>query len=90
MADVDELSCKELVELVTEYLEGTLSSDLRTAFDEHLEICEGCRAYLEQMQLTIHVVGSLTEESIPPPARAELLTAFRDWKRRRGIEQSST
>jgi predicted anti-sigma-YlaC factor YlaD len=90
MSEVDELSCKELVELVTEYLEGTLSPHLRAAFDEHLAICEGCRAYLEQMQLTIHVVGTLTEESIPPPAKAELLHAFRGWKKQRGIEQSST
>jgi anti-sigma factor RsiW len=82
MPDAYELSCKELVELVTDYLEGALPPAARAAFEEHLETCEGCRAYLQQMQLAIELVGTLTEESIPPPAKAQLLDAFRDWKKR--------
>jgi anti-sigma factor RsiW len=85
MSDTYELSCKELVELVTEYLEGSLPAAARAAFEQHLEICEGCRAYLQQMQLTIERVGSLSEESIPGPAKAELMRAFRDWKQRRSV-----
>lgn len=85
MPDTYELSCKELVELVTDYIEGALPPPAREAFEEHLELCEGCRAYLQQMELTIQLVGGLSEESIPAPARDELLDAFRDWKRSRSI-----
>ena len=85
MPDAYEFSCKELVELVTDYLEGALPPPTRAAFEEHLELCEGCRAYLQQMELTIQMVGGLSEESIPAPAKAELLDAFRDWKRSRSI-----
>jgi predicted anti-sigma-YlaC factor YlaD len=77
----DDMSCKELVELVTEYLEGTLPPSERARFDEHLVLCPGCRTYLEQMRLTIRVLGKLSEESIAPRARDELLRAFRNWKR---------
>jgi anti-sigma factor RsiW len=77
----DDLACKELVELVTEYFEGTLPRSERARFEEHLVLCPGCRTYLEQMRLTIRAVGKLSEESIAPRAREELLRAFRDWKR---------
>jgi anti-sigma factor RsiW len=85
MPDAYELSCKELVELVTDYLEGALPPPTRVAFEEHLELCEGCRAYLRQMELTIQMAGGLSEESIPASAKAELLNAFRDWKKRRSV-----
>ena len=77
----DDLSCKELVELVTEYLEGTLPPSERVQFDEHLTLCPGCRTYLEQMRQTIRSLGKLSEETLAPRAREELLRAFRDWKR---------
>jgi anti-sigma factor RsiW len=77
----DELACKELVELVTEYVEGTLPGRQRARFDEHLALCPGCRAYLEQMRQTIRALGKLSEEAIAPRAREELLRAFRGWKR---------
>jgi len=75
-----ELTCEELVELVTEYVEGTLSADDQTRFERHLSICPGCRTYLEQFRETIAITGELREEDVPPPARAELLAQFRDWK----------
>ena len=75
-----ELTCRELVELVTDYLEGRLAAEDRLRFEEHLLICEGCSAYLDQMRKTIEVVGSLQEDSIPPPMRDDLLAAFRAWK----------
>jgi predicted anti-sigma-YlaC factor YlaD len=78
----DELSCQELVELVTEYLEGTLPDQERVRFDEHLAVCEGCRVYLDQMRRTIRTVGTLSEETLAPEARDGLLAAFRDWRRR--------
>jgi anti-sigma factor RsiW len=75
------MSCKELVEVITEYIEGTLPPAERARFEEHLGVCDGCQNYLEQMRLTIRSLGRLTEESIPPSAREELLRVFRHWKR---------
>ena len=77
----DEMTCKELVELVTEYLEGTLSTLDSVRFEEHLAECPGCHTYLQQMRQTIRVVGRLPEESLSPDSREELLRAFRMWKR---------
>ena len=76
-----DLSCQELVELVTEYFEGTLTPEQRAAFEEHANGCTGCNRHLEHMRLTIQLTGKLTEDHIPPPARDELLRAFRQWKR---------
>jgi anti-sigma factor RsiW len=78
------LTCRELVELVTDYLEGTLEPSERRRFEDHIAMCEGCAAYLDQMRRTIDVVGAITEQSIPGPARDELLAIFRDWNRSRG------
>jgi anti-sigma factor RsiW len=77
----DEMTCKELVELVTEYLEGTLPAPDRTRFEEHLAYCPGCQTYLQQMRQTISVLGTLAEDSISPAARDQLLRTFRNWKR---------
>ena len=74
------LTCREMVELVTEYIEGTMPPRLRAIFEAHLSVCPGCTAYLEQMRQTIQALGKLTEETIPPQARDELLQVFRDWK----------
>jgi anti-sigma factor RsiW len=76
-----ELTCKELVELVTDYLEGALPESERARFDAHLGECPYCRTYLEQMRQTVALVGRLTEETIPPDARDDLLQRFRKWKR---------
>jgi anti-sigma factor RsiW len=74
-----EMTCKEMVELVTDYLEERLAPDERTRFERHLEICPGCQAYLEQMRATLRALGRLPEESISEAARTELISAFRDW-----------
>jgi anti-sigma factor RsiW len=76
----EDLTCQGLVELVTEYLEGSLPPEDRDRFEQHLILCEGCSLYLEQMRTTIAVTGSLTEESVTPEAREGLLRVFRDWK----------
>jgi anti-sigma factor RsiW len=81
MADNTELTCQELVELVTDYLEGALSAAQRARFEEHLTTCTGCRNYLAQMRQTIKLTGMLTEESIAPQARDDLLGVFRSWKK---------
>lgn len=82
MAIPDELSCQELVELVTDYVEGTLPPAERARFEAHLGDCIGCRHYLGQMRSTIQMVGRLTEDDIPADARDHLLRVFRYWKQR--------
>jgi hypothetical protein len=77
----DDLTCRELVELVTEYLEGALSPSDRRRFGLHLYGCRVCPLYLEQMWMTIQTVGRLTEDDVPAPALPSLLGAFRRWKR---------
>jgi predicted anti-sigma-YlaC factor YlaD len=77
----NEMSCQELVELVTEYLEGTLPPATRVRFEAHLDTCSGCTNYLQQMRQTIQLLGKLTEETIVPQTRAELLQVFKNWKK---------
>ena len=75
------LTCKELVELVTEYFEDALAPNDRARFEEHIMTCPPCRAHLEQMRQTLRVVGHVPQESVSPDAERSLLEAFRDWKR---------
>jgi predicted anti-sigma-YlaC factor YlaD len=75
-----EIDCKDLVELVTEYLEGALDEHLRVTIDEHLRLCEGCAEYVEQMRITVRELGRVPPESaveLSDEVRARLLTAFR-------------
>lgn len=76
----EALTCRELVELVAEYLEGALSPEDRARFDEHIADCVGCTAHLDQMRQTLGLVGRLTEGSVSPEAQEALLRAFRDWR----------
>jgi anti-sigma factor RsiW len=75
-----ELTCKELVELVTGYLEGSLRGRRRRRFEAHLSSCDGCTRYLTQMEATIRATGSLTEEQVTDEQRVALLGAFREWR----------
>ena len=75
------LSCRELVELVTDYLDGSLPVARRLAFEQHIAICPPCRGYLEEIRQVVEVAGELTEETIPPRARDAMLWVFRGWKR---------
>jgi anti-sigma factor RsiW len=70
--------CQELVELVTDYLEGRLPDATRQELEEHLAACDGCTAYIEQMRLTLVALGRIPEETISPEARDALTAAFRD------------
>jgi anti-sigma factor RsiW len=76
-----EMTCKELVELVTDYLEGTLPEDIRMQMEDHLSRCDGCTSYLEQMRQTISLTGRVREESLTSQQRDDLLRLFRDWQR---------
>jgi anti-sigma factor RsiW len=79
--DLPEMPCRELVELVTDYLENRLSPQDRARFEAHIAECEYCDAYLEQMRQTIRALGRLPEESLSAEAGDALLAAFRDWSR---------
>ena len=79
--ELPELPCRQLVELVTDYLEDRLPPQERARFEAHLADCEYCEAYLEQIRQTIRVLGRLPEESLSVEARDALLTALRDWAR---------
>ena len=74
-----DLTCKEVVELVTDYLEDTLPTASRKRFDEHLVTCPYCTLYLDQMRQTVRTMGRMSEESIPPRALDALLEHFRRW-----------
>jgi anti-sigma factor RsiW len=78
------ISCQELVELVTDYLDGRLPDADQRRFEGHIGDCEHCAAYLEQIRATVAVAGTLSEETLPPGAADALLAEFRDWKLARG------
>jgi len=73
-----DLSCAELVELVTDYLEGALSPEDRDEVEKHLAICKGCAEYVRQMRETIAASGALQPEPLSREAREKLLRAFRE------------
>jgi anti-sigma factor RsiW len=76
------MSCRELIEVITDYLEGTMAVVDRARFERHLDECQYCVNYVAQMRETIAALGGLTEDSISPEARGELLAAFRGWSER--------
>ena len=81
-ATIRQLSCQELVELVTDYFEGALPERERDSFEHHIEGCKGCHEYVRQMGETIQLTGTLAPADISPEAEAALLSAFRDWTSR--------
>jgi anti-sigma factor RsiW len=72
------ITCQEVVELITDYLEGVLDADQAAEVETHLGLCEGCEVYLEQMRATIQSLGAVTTETLSETAQAELLNAFRN------------
>jgi anti-sigma factor RsiW len=79
-----EMTCRELVELVTDYLEMRLAPGDLERFEAHLELCDPCVTYIEQIRQSVAVVGTLSEETLPQGAVDALLAEFHDWKRARG------
>jgi hypothetical protein len=73
------MTCKEFVELVTDYFEGVLAEEDVRQFEQHIGECFWCGRYLEQMRLTITTVGRVEEDDISTDAKDALLHAFRDW-----------
>jgi predicted anti-sigma-YlaC factor YlaD len=76
----EQLSCRELVELVTDYLEGALPEVEQVRFEDHIGRCGGCKVYLEQIRQTIAVLGHLPEEALSPDTERVLIEAFRGWR----------
>jgi len=75
-----DLSCRELVVLVTDYLESALDPDAQRRFEAHIAACTGCHRYVDQMRRTVATLGRLGEADLSPAARDHLLAAFRGWK----------
>ena len=77
-----EMACQELVEVVTDYLEGSMTPNDARRLEEHLTVCPGCASVLEQFRVVLRVSGRLAEADVhelPDPERASLMQAFRDW-----------
>ena len=74
----ERITCQEVTELVTEYIEGTLGAHEMALFEQHLNFCDGCDWYVDQMRVTISTVGRIEPEDVPPDVRDKLLAAFRD------------
>jgi anti-sigma factor RsiW len=77
------LTCREMVELVTDYLEGRLDGADRERFEAHVAECDACTLYIEQMRMTVTALGHIPPETISPEAERELLDAFRTWRSER-------
>ena len=76
----NELNCQQVVELVTDYLEHSLSRTDRRRFERHLKGCPNCTNYLEQMRITIATTGTLYVEDLSPEAEQEFTELFRRWR----------
>ena len=77
---MSEMACKELVEVINAYLEGTLPPADRRRFDAHLAECPHCTDYVAQMRDTIERLGKLDDATLSPETRQEIIAAFRDWR----------
>lgn len=80
MASAEDLTCAELAELVSDYIEGALTAEDRTCFEEHLRVCQGCADYLDQMRTAIALTGRLRVDDLSSEVRADLVDAFRGWR----------
>jgi len=81
MSSERTITCQELTEVVTDYLEGVMGAEERARFDAHLELCEGCVNYVSQMRQTIRAVGELDPAEVEATVPDDVLAAFRAWRR---------
>jgi anti-sigma factor RsiW len=75
-----ELVCREVVELISDYIEGELPRPTRRRLESHLRGCEHCSEYLAQMRTTIRITGGLRTSDLPPEVRDELIALYRRWR----------
>ncbi len=78
----DNLSCQEVVELVTEFLENALLPGMRKLLEEHLAECPGCETYLKQVQLTVSMLRQLAQKPAFPAKKQKLMKIFQKWKQK--------
>ncbi len=83
-----ELDCIELVELVSDYLEDRLSPTDRLRFEDHLTICEGCVANVEQIRKTVRALNETSGESLSPEVSERILGLFKDWSDSERVDES--
>ncbi|TFG65661.1 MAG: anti-sigma factor [Nitrospirales bacterium] len=83
-------SCKDIAELITDYLEGSFSLSQRLRFQMHLGLCLACRNYLRQMKYTVATLHQLPSEPVPPHVKEELLKHFRTWKHEQSLQNPSS
>jgi len=76
------VTCQEVVEVVTDYLDGVLPDEELSVVEQHLNFCEGCVTYLEQMRATVAIVSRVRTDDLSGEMRERLITAFRDWRDR--------
>ena len=81
MAELPEMPCQELVEVITSYLDGSLDELDRQRFEEHLLECDWCVRYVEQLRETLGLLGTVSVDTLSPEAQSTLLDAFRDFRR---------
>ena len=74
------ISCQELVELVSDYVERALPAEEAALFEQHLNFCDGCVWYVDQLRTTVEVLGEVREEHLSPEAKDRLMGAFREWR----------
>jgi predicted anti-sigma-YlaC factor YlaD len=74
----NEVQCREVAEVLTDYLEGTMPAEQRTALEEHLVMCEGCTNYVEQLRVSVRLTGRLKEEDVPAAVMDTLLQMFKE------------
>jgi anti-sigma factor RsiW len=76
----NELACQQVVEMVTDYLEGAMPRSQRRRLEAHLAGCEHCSEYLDQMRATIRLTGRLRSEDLAPEMREEFIEIYRRWR----------
>ena len=81
MTNDNELSCQEVVELVTDYLENVLLPEMHKRLEDHVTECPGCAIYIDQVRQTISMLHQLAQEPVFPATKQELLEIFRNWKK---------
>jgi anti-sigma factor RsiW len=77
----EHITCQEVVELVTDYFDGAMSPEDAALFEQHLNFCDGCDWYVEQIRRTVATVGRVPDAEVPAATRERLLRAFRDRER---------
>jgi anti-sigma factor RsiW len=78
--DFGGITCREFVELVTEYLEGRLDTADRARFEQHMAVCPGCTRYVDQIRESTRLLGRVTLDTLSSEARGQLMNAFRSWR----------